>query len=99
MDKENIVSTTLNHTVQIVERKSIVISGVKKIESFNEEEFLLVSSMGYIIVKGEGLELLKLDTINGTISIKGKIESLNYLEDSNKRIKAESIIAKLFKWV
>ena len=51
-----------NHTITLVERKSIVISGVKKIENFDDEEFLIESTMGYIIVKGNGLELLKLET-------------------------------------
>ena len=49
-----------NHTITLVERKSIVISGVKKIENFDDEEFLIESTMGYIIVKGNGLELLNI---------------------------------------
>ncbi len=97
MDKINDVQATINHTIQINERKSIVLTGIKKIDSFNEEEFIIESSMGYVLVKGNTLELLKLDTFQGTISIKGKINSLNYLEDSNKKIKNESIMSKLFK--
>lgn len=97
MDKVTEVQNTINHTVQVNERKSILVSGVKKIESFNEEEFLIESTMGYVLVKGEELELLKLDTFQGTVSIKGKIDSLNYLEGSDKKIKTESIISKLFK--
>ena len=33
-----------NHTITLVERKSIVISGVKKIENFDDEEFLIEST-------------------------------------------------------
>ena len=52
--------------------------------------------MGPILIKGENLELLKLDTFQGNLSIKGKIFSVTYLDD-NKKIKAESIMSRLFK--
>ena len=43
------------------------------------------------------LELLKLDTFRGNLSIKGKIISVNYLDDI-KKLKTESIMSRLFKW-
>lgn len=85
-----------NHTITLVERKSIVISGVKKIENFDDEEFLIESTMGYIIIKGNGLELLKLDTLSGNVSIKGKINSIAYIEDK-KPSKDEGMFSKLFR--
>jgi len=95
MDKDNI--SIGNHSISINERKNIVITGVKKIDSFDEEEFLLVTSMGYIVIKGSSLEIVKLDTYQGNVSIKGKINSLNYMENANKKEKEESIFGKLFK--
>ena len=84
MDKDNIL-TTSNHSVSINERKNILITGVKKIDSFDNEEFLLETNMGYIIIKGEELEIIKLDTYQGNVSIKGKINSLAYMEGTNKK--------------
>ena len=63
-----------NHNITINERKNIVISGVKKIDSFDDEEFLLETSMGYLIIKGTSLEIIKLDTYQGNVSIKGKVK-------------------------
>lgn len=97
MDKVREIENNYNHSIQINERKNIVITGVKKIENFNEEEFLIETSMGFILLKGEGLSLLKLDTFQGTVSIKGKIVSFNYLEENSKKLKTESVMAKLFK--
>ena len=48
MDKDINIGGNFNHNVTINERKNIVISGVKKIDSFDNEEFLLETSMGYI---------------------------------------------------
>ena len=95
MDK-NII-TNYNHTISITERKNINISGVKKIESFDNEEFLLETTMGFIIIKGEGLEIIKLDTYQGNVAIKGKINSLIYMENLGKKEKEESLFSKLFK--
>ncbi len=87
-----------NHTFTIFERKNITISGVKKIDSFDSEEFLIESVMGYIILKGSGLELVKLDTMSGIVSIKGLVNSINYIEENlNKKQKDNSVISRLFK--
>ena len=83
MDREKELST-YNHSVNIVERKNILISGVKKVDSFDEEEFLVETVMGYLVLKGEGLELIKLDTLQGTVSIKGLIKSFDYIDDVKK---------------
>lgn len=87
----------LNHAVQISERKNITITGVKKLESFDKREFFLESVMGFVLIKGEGLELIKLDTWEGILSIKGKINGLNYIEGTGKKASGESILSKLFK--
>ena len=52
--------------------------------------------MGPIIIKGENLELLKLDTYQGSLTIKGFISSVIYLDDKKKN-KTDSIMARLFK--
>ena len=91
MDKE-----TISHSVNVVERKSITLTGVKKIDSFNSTEFLLDSNMGYITLKGTNLEIVKLDTFQGNVSIKGTINSLAY-SDKYVKQKEESVFNKLFK--
>ncbi len=93
MEKEELT----NHSIAVTERKNIVVTGVKKLESFDKREFFMKTTMGYMLIKGDNLELLKLDTINGNISIKGMINSINYMEDTNKRINKESVLTKLFK--
>jgi len=88
---------TGNHNINIIQRKNINITGVKKIENFDENEFMLETNMGYLNIKGTNLEIIKLDTYQGDVSIKGKIDSLNYTEKSDKKQKNESVLSKLFK--
>lgn len=97
MDKSRELENSFNHAVSINERKNVLITGVKRLENFDSKEFFLESIMGFILIKGEGLELIKLDTFQGTLSIKGKVNSLNYLEAGGKKANKESMLSKLFK--
>lgn len=81
---------------KMIDRASVAISGINRIISFDDEEFLLESVMGNIHLKGENLELLKLDTTDGNVKIKGKINSFTYL-DGKEKTKDESFLTKLFK--
>ena len=98
MDKIETMVTSYNHNVKINERKNIVISGVKRIDSFDNEEFLMETTMGYMVIKGAELEIIKLDTYQGNVSIKGRVNSITYMENSNKKEKEDGIFGKLFKW-
>ena len=93
MDKEIITSS---HSISITERKNISVSGVKKIDSFDNEEFLMDTVMGYLIIKGEELEIVKLDTFQGNVVIKGKLNSFTYTDSLKK--KEDGVFSKLFKW-
>lgn len=97
MDKVKELESTFNHGISIAERKNVVVNGVKKIESFDNEEFLMDTTLGFLIIKGSGLEIIKLDTYQGNVSIKGQIDSLTYTDVNNKKDKDNSLISKLFK--
>ena len=92
MDK----NVTSNHIINMSDRKSITLTGVKKIDNFDDKEFMIETNMGYLVIKGSGLEIIKLDTYQGDVSIKGKIDSLVY-SDNNKKEKQDGLLSKLFK--
>ncbi len=85
-----------NHELKLSERSRILLTGIKKIINFDSQEFLMESTLGIIHLKGNGLELIRLDTQDGTVKIKGKMNSIEYLDDKTKH-KEESLLAKLFK--
>ena len=96
MDKEKADFIASNQLV-LTERKTLTLNGVKKIESFDNEEFLLDTNLGYLIIKGETLEIIKLDTYKGNVAIKGKVNSLSYIDQLEKGKNKESVISRLFK--
>lgn len=97
MDKVKEIEESFNHGLSLAERKNIVVTGVKKIESFDNEEFMIDTTLGFLHIKGDGLEIIKLDTYQGNVSIKGRIDCLEYLDNGIKKNKDNSFLTKLFK--
>ena len=97
MDKVQDMNNSFNHGLTITERKNLIISGVKKIESFDNEEFLMETTLGFLVIKGSELEIIKLDTYQGNVSIKGRVDSLMCLDENLKKDKDSSLLNKLFK--
>ena len=93
MDKDN----NYNHSISLLERKTLVITGVKKIETFDDKHFLLETTMGFMVVKGIDLELIKLDTLACNLTIKGTVNSMEYILDNTKNKKDEGVLSRLFK--
>ncbi len=88
-----------NHEISIKDRNLLRLTGVNKIESFDDEEFLMETVMGFLVIKGENLEIVKLDTKEGIVSIKGSIISLSYIDEIKKQNKENNTFGKLFRWV
>ncbi|NUJ18920.1 sporulation protein YabP [Bacillus glycinifermentans] len=84
------------HNVMMKGRKLLDISGVKQVESFDNEEFLLDTVMGMLAVRGENLQMKNLDVEKGVVSIKGRVLDLVYLDEQQGE-KAKGFFSKLFK--
>lgn len=85
-----------DHFIKVNNRRNLEISGVKEVDSFDNEEFLLETVMGYLIIRGQNLQLKNLDVGEGLVSIKGKIYELSYVDEQQQE-KAKGIFSKLFR--
>ncbi len=68
------------HNCILEDRKTLSVSGVKNVGSFDEETITAVTECGEITVKGEGLHITKLSLEVGELCIEGKINSLQYAD-------------------
>ncbi|GAB4072142.1 sporulation protein YabP [Barrientosiimonas marina] len=94
--KQQTYATQDSHTVKMNNRKDLEITGVKEVDSFDNEEFLLETVMGYLIVRGQNLHMKNLDVSDGLVTIKGKVYELSYV-DEHQQEKAKGFFSKLFK--
>ncbi|APC46763.1 sporulation protein YabP [Virgibacillus halodenitrificans] len=84
-----------DHYVKMNNRRNLEITGVKEVDSFDNEEFLLETVMGYLIIRGQNLQLKNLDVGEGNVTIKGKVYELSYVDEQQE--KAKGFFSKLFR--
>ncbi|WP_067841259.1 sporulation protein YabP [Amphibacillus sediminis] len=89
-------STQVEHEIKVRNRRMIDITGVKEVDSFDNEEFLLETVQGYLMIRGENLQIKTLDVAQGRVEIKGKLVDFSYLDDHNHN-QTKSFFGKLFK--
>lgn len=94
MNEEN--NQILRHQVTLTNRKEMLIEGVKSIQSFDSSEFLIETIMGYMLIKGKGLMLGKMDNDKEELSIKGEVSAMEYVS-ANKDKSSGGLLKKLFK--
>src|SRR5690625_7743034 len=90
------VQTEQEHYLKINKRKDLEITGVKEVDSFDNEEFLLETVMGYLIVGGQNLQLKNLDVGEGHVTIIDKIYELSYVDEHQKE-KAKELFITLIR--
>ena len=95
MDRQ-IEIANLTSEIKIGDRKRISLNCLKKLVSFDPEEFIMETNLGPLVLKGSNLEIVKLDVLEGNLSIKGKVNSLVYLDGKDSK-KDSSLLSKLFK--
>lgn len=88
--------TFTNQNVLLEDRKNLTITGVELVESFNDNTIILLTVKGGITVKGEGLNINKLNLEDGNIKIEGNINEIVYNNKSSKS-KENGFWRKMFK--
>lgn len=82
--------------IKMLNRKLLEVSGVLNVESFDNEEFLLETECGYLMIKGQNLHIKNLSLEQGLVAIEGYVNELAYV-DTNSQGKPKGFFGKLFK--
>ncbi len=79
--EEKFKTVELPHNVIMESRKKTSVSGVDDVESFDENEIVMSTSQGILIVRGRDLRIEKLSLDSGDVVLEGTIEKLEYEDD------------------
>ena len=82
------------HSVILNERNELKVSGVTDVDSFDEESIVAYTSLGELVISGEGLHISRLDVETGDLSVEGNITSLSYISSGKK---PKNFISRLLK--
>ena len=85
------------HEIVMINRRSLAISGVKKVESFDSEEFLLDTEGGFLTIRGQNLHMKNLSLETGEVAIEGLVHEMGYLEQGQTGERSKGFFRKLFK--
>ena len=66
------------HSILLEEREKLRVTGVSDVQSFDEEQVLLETGKGMLIVRGQGLHVEKLQLDAGETVVRGEISLLEY---------------------
>ena len=81
--------------IKIENRNNCYLEGVKRLDSFDDKEFVVDTGNGFLHIKGKGLTLGNMDMENGILTIKGDVDSITYMNKSST--KEGNFFKKLFK--
>lgn len=83
-----------DHVLTLENRRSLTVTGVARILSYDESTAALATPLGNLTVGGQGLQVSELSVRTGQVHISGKIEYLQYTEN---RESAGGLLARLFR--
>lgn len=66
------------HTVSLEGRRKLILTGIREVESFDEENIVLHTSCGALIIEGQGLHIEKLSLDGGDVIVEGQVDTLAY---------------------
>lgn len=70
------------HNIILEDRKTLTVSGVSDVDSFDEQAVMLFTELGELTVRGSDLHMNKLNVETGEVSIEGNISSLSYQDEA-----------------
>ena len=73
------------HNVIMENRHSLSISGVRDVDSFDEQSVVLLTEMGELTVRGDSLHISHLDQETGELRMSGDVSELVYSELKQER--------------
>ncbi|MCL2176384.1 MAG: hypothetical protein FWB72_00285 [Firmicutes bacterium] len=81
------------HSVTLENRKKMSLTGISKVDTFNDKTITLHSSHGRMVVEGSELNVKRFAEEEGLLNIEGNIKALKYIDATEKK----SLGKKLFR--
>ena len=79
-------------------RRKISVSGVSDVDSFDENQSVIYTSLGLLEIKGADMHMSKLNLESGEIVLEGKFDSFCYIDSSpdGKNVSKSGWLKRIF---
>lgn len=78
--QENGKALKRKHNLIMEDRKTLTLTGIFDVDSFDEQTVVLITDIGELIIKGDSLQIKGFSVESGELSLEGRIDSLSYQE-------------------
>ncbi|MGE5572306.1 MAG: sporulation protein YabP [Bacillota bacterium] len=95
IDEKRRPAVSSQHRVTVTERETITVDGVNNVESFDDQEVVLETTAGMLMLRGREFHIKQLNLDEGNLTIEGYLAGLEYAEEMGK--KARSFLGRLLK--
>ena len=85
-----------SHSLSLTDREKLNVTGVTDVDSFDDENIVLITTLGTLTVKGINLHINKLSVDSGDVTVEGEIISLAY-SNSDSSGKGAGLFARMFR--
>lgn len=75
----------LPHKLTLTERKSMTMTGVTEVISFDEHSVVLSTSLGTLVIHGQNLQLKNLSLEGGQVAVEGTLSAFVYEQPRKRR--------------
>ena len=72
------------HSLNMLDRERLSLTGVADVSGFDENLIVLVTALGPLTVRGEGLHIDRIDLSAGQLEVRGRISDLSYEEPAHE---------------
>ena len=73
------------HTLNLEDRQKAMLSGVREVLAFDENQVILLTDSGEICMTGQNLHVIKLMVEDGQLSVEGHVDGIWYNEHKARR--------------
>ncbi len=85
------------HKLVMSNRRTCNLTGVSDVLSFDENEIILETDQGMLMMKGKELHVSRLMLDKGEVDVDGRIDSITYSEQGAKSERNDSLLGRLFR--
>lgn len=85
---------TWRHQIVLVDRSEMTVDGVTNLGSFDEQEVVMETEQGNLVVRGSGLNIKQLNLDKGNIIFEGHISSIVYDDEVKSK---KGLLERLLK--
>ncbi|ARP50712.1 MULTISPECIES: sporulation protein YabP [Caproicibacterium] len=72
------------HILTLENRHQLRATGVSNVDSFDEQTVVVYTSLGQLVVRGEELQIEKLNVETGELTLTGTVASMTYVGDEKR---------------